>query len=168
MLRKDFAKSFVAFNQMGKNVVKQSRKNLSQKRTRKTSSGRRLTSKIDNTGTLSKSMKYSMYKGSLTFEMAEHGLYVDLGRKAGKYAPVDKIEKWVKQKPVNPRDKNGRFIRKTPATMKSLAFLLNRAIYRYGITPTYFFTKPFDAEFKKLEKKLPKAIEEDIDIYFSR
>ncbi len=162
------AKTFLAYNQFAKNVIRKSKKRLSVKRTRKTASGRRVTAKIDNTGELSRSLKYEIRKGTLTFEMAEHGLYVDLGRKPGKYAPVDVIRKWVKQKPVLPRDKKGRFMKRTPANMKSLAFLLNRSIYKHGIEPTYFFTESFESELDLLERKLPDLIVEDIDTYFTR
>jgi len=163
-----YAKTFLALNQMGKNVVRQSRKNLAEKTTKTTQSGRRLTSKIDNTGELSRSIKASAEKTNLIFQMAEYGLYVDSGRKPGKYAPVTAIRNWIKTKKIKPRDERGRFMEMTPRNMNSLAFLLNRAIFRHGIKATNFFTDPFDAEFKKLDKKIPDAMITDIETYFNR
>jgi len=163
-----FAKTFVALNQMGKNVVRLSRKNLDEKTTKITGSGRRLTSKINNSGALSRSINAKANKNGLEINMAEYGLYVDEGRKKGKYAPVDKITNWIKTKKIRPRDAKGRFMAMTPATMTSLAFLLNRAIFRNGIKATNFFSDPFDAEIIKLQKKLPAAMEADIDTYFNK
>ena len=163
-----YAKTFLALNQMGKNVIRESRKNLAKKTTRITGSGKRVTSRIDNTGELSRSMRSEVTKNSLIFIMAEHGLYVDLGRKSGKYAPVTKIKDWIKTKRIKPRDERGRFMEMTDKNMNSLAFLLNRAIFRHGIKATYFFTDPFESELKKLDKKIPKAIEADLDTYFNR
>lgn len=163
-----FAKTFLALNQMGKNVIRDSRKNLSKKTTRTTASGKQLTSKIDNTGELSRSMRSDVTKDSLVFQMAEHGLYVDLGRRKGKYAPVSKIKDWIKSKRIKPRDEKGRFMQMTEKNMNSLAFVLNRAIYKHGIKATHFFTDPLEAHIKKLDKKIPKAMEADIDTYFNR
>jgi len=163
-----YAKTFLAYNQMGKNVIFKSRKNLAKKRRRKMGSGRFVTSKIDNTGRLSGSMKFVSQQGKGYFEMLEYGLYVDEGRKPGKYAPVNAIRQWIKSKPVAPRDKRGRFMKRTPATMKSLAFLLNRAIFEYGIEPTHFFSDPLDEEIDKLVKKLPASVEADIEQYFTK
>lgn len=163
-----YAKTFIALNQMGKNVIKASRKNLAEKSVKRTASGKRLTSKIDNTGRLSRSLKASTEKTSLIFTMEEYGLYVDSGRKPGKYAPVTKIREWVKSKKIKPRDERGRFMKMTPSNMESLAFLLNRAIYKHGIRATNFFTDPFEKEMKKLEKKIPEAMETDILTFFSK
>ena len=137
-----FAKTFLALNQMGKNVVRDARKNLAEKTTKTTQSGRRLTSKIDNTGNLSRSIKASAEKDKLIIQMAEYGLYIDTGRKAGKYAPVTNIKQWIKTKKIKPRDANGRFMKMSPKNMNNLAFLLNRAIFKYGISLLTFLQSP--------------------------
>jgi hypothetical protein len=163
-----FAKTFLAFNQLGKNVVFKSKKNLAKKRRRKMGSGRFVTSKIDNTGRLSSSIKFKSSGEDSYFEMNEYGLYVDEGRKPGKYAPVKPIQSWVKSKPVLPRDERGRFMKRTPSAMKSLAFLINRGIFKYGIEPTNFFSDPLKEEEKLLFKKLPDMIEADLQVFFNR
>ena len=166
--RKILAQTFLAFNQLGKNVVFKSKRNLAKKRRRKMGSGRFVTSRIDSTGKLSSSVKFVSSGVNSYFEMLEYGLYVDEGRKPGKYAPVKSIQKWVKEKPVAPRDARGRFMKRTPATMKSLAFLLNRAIFKYGIEPTRFFSDPLEEETQLLLKKLPETVEADINVFFNR
>ncbi len=160
-------KTFLAIHFAGKRIVFDSKKNLATKRRRKMGSGRFVTSKIDNTGRLSKSIKFRARKDGADIEMEYYGLFVDSGRKPGKYAPPPAIDEWIKSKPVNPRDKKGRFMQKTPANMKRLSFLLNRAIFKYGIEPTYFFTKPLEREIDKLQKKLPDLTTEDLNTYFS-
>ena len=76
-----------------------------------------MTSKINNSGRLSKSLKSSVQRQKLVIEMAEYGLYVDEGRRPGKFPPVDKIKEWIKSKPIKPRDKNGRFMAIRPSTI---------------------------------------------------
>lgn len=153
---------------MGKNVVRLSRKNLDTKRRVKTSSGRTHFSKINNTSSLSNSIKFSTDSKGLSFEMNDYGLNVDEGRKAGRYAPVNKIMEWVRTKGIRPRDPQGKFLRVTDKSMKSLSFMLNRAIFKNGIEPTGFFSKPFESELDKLERKIPDTLIQDIDIFFNR
>lgn len=43
------------------------------------------------------------------------------------------MAKWIQNKPIKPRDKSGSFIKKTPATMQNLAFVLGRAVATKGI-----------------------------------
>ncbi len=156
----------IALGRMGREVVRKSKRNLLVKKLRRTASGKRVTSKIDNTGELVRSLKYKVSRGTLKFEMAEYGEWVDEGRKPGKYAPPQVIEKWVKRKPVRLRDKQGRFMKQTPKAMKSLAFLINRGIHDYGIRPTKFFSKPFNFEFNKMGKRVPEAIDRNIKTIF--
>lgn len=157
----------IALGRMGREVVRKSKRNLSTKKRRRVASGKQVTSKIDNTGELSGSMKYKLSRGTLTFEMVDYGEYVDEGRKPGKYAPPQVIEEWVKSKPVRLRDKKGRFMRQTPKAMQSLAFLINRGIHDYGIRPTKFFSKPFNFEYNKMGKRIPEAIDRNIKTLFN-
>ncbi len=55
------------------------------------------------------------------------------------------IQKWVKARRIQFRDtKTGKFL-----SYESTAFLITRSIYHKGIKPSLFFTKPFEAGFKK-------------------
>lgn len=114
------------------------------------------------------------------FSMPDYGYYQDegvKGKKSSEKAPRSRfkfgtgtgrkggltngISKWVKDRRIQFKDKKtGRFL-----SYKSTAFLITRSIYNKGIAPTLFFTKPFEAGYKKyIENELDKEFEKDIDI----
>ena len=117
------------------------------------------------------------------FSMDEYGAYQDKGVK-GKYksdkAPNSPykfgsgkgqkgglrkgIEKWVVQKGIQFRDKkSGRFI-----SYQSTALIISRSIYFTGIKGSFFFTKPFEAGYRKyINTDLVKAFAADIDTILS-
>lgn len=59
------------------------------------------------------------------------------------------LDKWIIRKGLAPRDENGKFM-----SRKTLKFLMARSIYMSGIKPSLFFTKPFEAAFKRLPDDL--------------
>ena len=64
--------------------------------------------------------------------------------------PRGAILKWVNARRMRLKDKEtGKFIR---GGQNSLAFLIQRSIFQKGIKPSLFFTKPFEAAFKRLPK----------------
>ena len=99
------------------------------------------------------------------FSMEEYGAYQDLGvkgKKSASKAPQSPyrfgsgtgkkggltaaMEKWVVQRRIQFKDrKSGKFM-----SYKSTAWLMTRSIYSKGIKPSLFFTKPFEAAFKRL------------------
>ena len=113
------------------------------------------------------------------FQMADYGQFVDLGVKGktssnkapnspfkfgsgtGKKGGLTKgINQWVKQKGFQFRDrKSGRFL-----SYDSTAYLITRSIFHKGIKPSLFFTKPFEAGYKKyIDVDLLKAFGQDIE-----
>lgn len=66
-----------------------------------------------------------------------------------KMPPPSKLDKWIVRKGIAPRDKNGKFI-----SRKSLQFLIARGIFKKGIKPSLFFTKPFEDAFRSLPDDL--------------
>jgi len=98
---------------------------------------------------------------SMEFTMEEYGFYQDQGvsGKEKKYdtpfsykskmPPPSKLDKWIVRKGMSPRDSKGKFV-----SRKSLQFLIARSIYKNGIRPSMFFTKPFEAAYKKLPNEL--------------
>lgn len=98
---------------------------------------------------------------SMEFSMEEYGFYQDQGvsGKEKKYdtpfsykskmPPPSKLDKWIVRKGMSPRDSKGKFV-----SRKSLQFLIARSIYKNGIRPSMFFTKPFEAAYKKLPNEL--------------
>ena len=73
--------------------------------------------------------------------------------------PRGVIDRWIVSKPLKAaRDKKGRFV-----TRKSLAYLIQRAIYQRGLERTQFFTRPFTTQLKKQEKKILEAFANDLE-----
>jgi hypothetical protein len=131
---------------------------------------------------------YNSLKGELVtennyaivgFRMNDYGQYQDQGVKGkssslrapnspfkfgsgtGKAGGLTKgIEKWVKARGIQFRDKKtGKFL-----SYQSTAFLITRSIYHKGLKPSLFFTKPFEAGFKKyIDTDLAKAFALDVD-----
>ena len=160
-------------NRFGKYVVSQSRANLTR--------GDKNVNKD-----LWRSLDYDVevHKNSFTLsiEMLEYGLFQDKGVKGksssskaprspykfgsgrGKKGGLTKgIDKWVRARRFQFRDKDtGRFM-----SYKSTAFLITRSIYKKGIKPSLFFTKPFEKAFKNLNEDLLEAYKLDVEKFMS-
>ena len=59
------------------------------------------------------------------------------------------LDKWIVRKGIAPRGTGGKFI-----SRQNLKFLMARSIFRHGIKPSLFFTKPFEKAFQKLPDEL--------------
>jgi hypothetical protein len=151
-------------------VIQQARSNLSK-------TGHNNTKELYNSlkGEIVTEDKYTI----VGFQMADYGTFVDLGVKgktSSDKAPnspykfgsgtgrkgglTQGINKWVKQKGFQFRDrKSGRFL-----SYDSTAYLITRSIFHKGIKPSLFFTKPFEAGYKKyIDVDLIKAFGQDIE-----
>jgi hypothetical protein len=101
---------------------------------------------------------------SMEFSMEDYGVFQDAGvsGKKKKYntpysykskmPPPKAFDKWITRKGLAPRDSSGKF-----KSRKSLAFLIARSVYKNGIKPSLFFTKPFEAAYKNLPQELVEA-----------
>ena len=109
---------------------------------------------------------------SFAFKMADYGKFKDKGVKgksssakapnspyrfgtgSGKKGGLRKSMKdYVKRKGIQFRDKKtGRFL-----SYESTSYLISRSIYNKGIKASMFFTKPFEAAFKRLPDELLEA-----------
>jgi len=99
----------------------------------------------------------------MEFSMEEYGIYQDKGvsgtekkyntqyKYTTKAPPPKAFDKWIVRKGLAPR-KNGKF-----QTRKGLQFALSRYIFKKGIKPSLFFTKPFEKAYKKLPQDLVDA-----------
>jgi hypothetical protein len=133
-------------------VIKESRSNLT--RLKKNSS-----KKLYNS--LKGEYKLMANSFSMYFSMEDYGHFQDKGvngkkKQYGapysyttKMPPPSKLDKWIVRKGIAPRNKQGQLI-----SRKSLQFLIARSIYFNGIKPSLFFTKPFEAAFKRLPSDL--------------
>lgn len=144
-------------------VIKQSRSNLSKMRK---NSSKNLYNSLKGTVNI----KQDEY--SVNFEMNYYGAFQDEGvsGKKKKYntpfsykskmPPASKLDKWIVRKGIAPRDKKGKFI-----SRKSLQFLIARGIYKNGIKPSLFFTKPYNDGLKRLPVEVQNAYGEDVEKY---
>jgi hypothetical protein len=136
----------------------------------------------NNTSSLANSLKGEIVTDDnyaiVGFTMNDYGTFVDLGVKGktssnkapnspykfgsgtGKKGGLTQgINKWVKQKGFQFRDKRGRFL-----SYDSTAYLITRSIFHKGIKPSLFFTKPFEAGYKKyIDIDLIKAFGQDVE-----
>jgi hypothetical protein len=141
----------------------------------------------NNTSSLSNSLKGEVVTENnftiVGFKMNDYGTFVDLGVKGktssnrapnspykfgsgkgkGNGGLTKGIQKWVRQKGFQFRSKQegskGRFL-----SYESTAYLITRAIFNKGIKPSLFFTKPFEAGYKKyIDVDLVKAFGQDIE-----
>lgn len=99
-----------------------------------------------------------------TFEcslsLAPHWKYVENGRKAGKFPPIDNILDWVKAKPQLARP--NRLDRKE-ITPKQLAFLVARKIANKGIQPGNQLEEAIDIVYARWKDRIDAAITVDIE-----
>tara|TARA_Y100001972_G_C7565357_1_gene283878 strand:- start:324 stop:854 length:531 start_codon:yes stop_codon:yes gene_type:complete len=142
---------------------------IQQARSRLTKSGKRDTSSLYNS--LGSRIEKTANDVKLSFLMNDYGDFVDKGvrgKESSAKAPNSPyrfgsgtgakgglrkgISSWVERKRIQFRDKKGRFI-----SYKRTSFLISRSIYRTGIRPSMFFTKPFEQAFAKLPDDLIRA-----------
>jgi hypothetical protein len=73
------------------------------------------------------------------------------------------VEKWIKNKPLRLRGKDGKFMEKTKANIKSAAFVIGRAIAQRGLERTQFFSKPFTKELNNQSDLILEAFGNDLE-----
>tara|TARA_R110002020_G_scaffold227054_3_gene437687 strand:- start:68 stop:571 length:504 start_codon:yes stop_codon:yes gene_type:complete len=140
-----------------KSVIKQSRSNLTKKG-------------INASKDLYRSLNYDIdvNKNSIEadFLMEDYGDFIDKGVKGvkegrslagykytNKKPPVRFIKTWLKRKTGKFRQRN----------QDSIAYAIQNTIYKRGIKPTEFFSKPFKNEFNKLPDEIIEAYGLDLD-----
>jgi len=154
-------------------VIQQSRSNLSK-------SNKNVSKELYNSlkGEVVTQDNYSI----VGFSMADYGMFQDKGVRGasssakapnspfrfgtgtGKKGGLTKsILEWVQAKRFQFRNKeNGKFM-----SYQQTGYLISRSIFQKGIKPSLFFTKPFEAGYKKyIDTDLMKAFSQDIDTIF--
>lgn len=102
-------------------------------------------------------IEFSNNKMSGSISLASYWKYVEYGRKAGKFPPINKILKWIEIKPVIPRPNNG-----IKPTNKQLAFLISRKIARDGIKPGNQLEEALNLSWAKNKDNISYAISADL------
>ena len=117
-------------------------------------------------GDLLNNIEYEVTRGDFTYtiyvKMKDYWYYVENGRKAGKWPPIQNILDWIKIKPVLPRP-NAKGKLPTP---QQLAFLIARKIGEEGTQGTHDLRKATDTIWDTFEDRLYEAIDEDVDAAF--
>ncbi len=169
----EFKNTIQAMQKLGSNVVREGKGIL--KRKKKTTSKNTLYNDFDYLVTAdNKSVTLEFVFGGAE----DYWAFVDEGvRGAGGYKGSGKmrgqgspfkysskmpprrfIDRWIVSKPLKEaRDKSGRFIKR-----KSLAFLIQRAIYQRGLERTQFFSKPFTQQLNKQAEKITESFADDL------
>ena len=158
-------------NNFGKYVVQQSRSNLTKE-------------KHNASKELYNSIGYFVDKTAqgykLSFEMEDYGMFQDRGVKGvksnyvvNKNSPFSYkqnsnligleyhtgvFSKFAKRMGMQPRNKKGQF-----GSYKTMGYILARSIKNKGIKASMFFTKPFEAAFKRLPEELVNDFILDIE-----
>lgn len=154
-------------------VIKQSKSNLT--RLKKKSSG----SLYNSLKGVVKTMPNSI---SIEFSMEDYGVFQDEGVRGadpskvsknakirGQQAPNSRyhfgsgthagtwdkftasLEKWAKKKNIRLRDEKGKYKK---GSYKTISHIIAKNIYARGLKPSLFFTKPFEAAYKRLPEEL--------------
>lgn len=93
---------------------------------------------------------------AIDFNLEDYWKYVEEGRGAGKFPPVNKILEWIRIKPVLPYpDKNGKL-----PTEKQLAFLISRKIADEGFEGSHDLSDTLEEV--DYETKIQDALDMDI------
>jgi len=152
-----------ALNKFAKYVIQQARTNL-------TKGKKNVTKELYNS--LDYNININPNNVNVIFEMEDYGTFQDLGVSGTKkkyntpysyttkMPPTKAFSQWVVRKGLEgTRDKKtGRFL-----TRKSLQYAVATNIFKYGIKPSMFFTKPFERAFENLPPELQESFGIDIE-----
>ena len=166
MLKKETEKYL---NDFAKYVIQQSRSNL-------TKGDKNVNKNLYNS--LDKEIEVGANSFRLAFLMEDYGKFQDKGvsgieqkyntpysykSKGGKRGlkgmpPPKAFDKWNIKRGLAPRDDKGKFL-----SRKQTNFLVALKIFKKGIKPSLFFTKPFEKAFERLPDELVEAYGLDVE-----
>ena len=147
---------------------------IQQARTRLTKNNKNVSKELYNS--LKGNVKVMPNSINVDFEMEDYGLFQDKGvsGKEKKYntpysyttkmPPVKPLSDWAKSKNIRLRDAQGKYKK---GNYNTIGFLIARSIYKKGIKPSLFFTKPFEQGFKKLPDELINSFGLDVDDFLA-
>jgi hypothetical protein len=149
-------------NGFGKYVIQQSRSNLTKQR-------KNVDKNLYNSLNFEKNVSKNSFQ--LSFLMEDYGKFQDKGvsgtekkydtvfKYTNKMPPVKPLIEWVSKRRFQFRDKKtGKFM-----SYKSTGFLVAKGIYKNGIKPSLFFTKPFEKAFQTMPDEVVKAYGLDVE-----
>ena len=147
---------------------------IQQARTRLTKSNKNVSKELYNS--LKGNVKEMPNSIAVDFEMEDYGVFQDKGVSGTqkkyntpysyttKMPPVKPLSDWAKSKNIRLRDDKGKYKK---GNYNTIGFLIARSIYRKGIKPSLFFTKPFEQAFKKLPDELINSFGLDVEDFLA-
>jgi hypothetical protein len=119
---------------------------------------------------------------AVDISLIEYWKYVEYGRKAGKFPPLDSIERWINVKGIQPMTRTQSSVKRWTQhrgsirrndggipSIKSLAYLIGRKIATEGIQPRPVLATAIDETLQRFDAAINEAITLDIsdsiDIY---
>lgn len=118
------------------------------------SSGRKATSNLINS--ISTRVVVNDTTLELYLDLADYYYYIENGRSAGKFPPVDKILQWIQAKPILPREINGKL-----PTEQQLAYLIGRKIANEGFEGSHDLDKTKNSLEAEFTERIKLALEQD-------
>ena len=147
---------------------------IQQSRTRLSKSNKNVSKELYNS--LKGNIKVMPNAIAVEFEMEDYGIFQDKGVSGtekkyntpysykSKMPPVKPLADWAKSRNIRLRDEKGKFKK---GNYNTIGFLIARSIYRKGIKPSLFFTKPFEQGFKKLPDELINSFGLDVEDFLA-
>ena len=169
----EFKNTIQSLQKLGNDVVREGRGIL--KRKKKTTSSNTLYNDFDYLVTADKdsvTLQFEFGGAEDYWDFVDEGVrgaggYKGKGKMRGqgspfkfsnKMPPRGAIDRWIVSKPLKAARSNGKFIPR-----KSLAFLIQRAIFQRGLTRTQFFSKPFTEQLNKQTNAIVEAFGNDLE-----
>jgi len=147
---------------------------IQQSRSRVSKSNKNVSKELYNS--LKGNIKVMPNSIAVEFEMEDYGVFQDKGVSGtekkyntpysykSKMPPVKPLADWAKSRNIRLRDEKGKFKK---GSYNTIGFLIARSIYRKGIKPSLFFTKPFEQGFKKLPDELINSFGLDVEDFLA-
>ena len=147
---------------------------IQQARTRLTKNKKNVSKELYNS--LKGNVKEMPNSIAVDFEMEEYGVYQDKGVSGtekkyntpysykSKMPPIKPLADWAKSKNIRLRDEQGKYKK---GNYNTIGYLIARSIYKKGIKPSLFFTKPFEQAFKKLPNELTESFGLDVEDFLA-
>jgi hypothetical protein len=94
----------------------------------------------------------------VSIESNEYIVYVDKGRKPGRYAPTKALEAWVRQRGIAADKKK----------VKAIAFAINNKIKREGIKPRPILERAYSNGLPMYDKIIDNTLNNDLNNYLNK
>ena len=112
-------------------------------------------------GDLINSLKITIEKtddgGVISLNGNDYIIYIDKGRKPGKYAPLSPLKQWIRNKGIATDEKK----------VTALAFAINTKIKKQGIKPRPILDRSFDQNLPLYDKIVGDILNKDLDKFLN-